>query len=724
VALLIALAGIGPPPLSAQSPTERLALGRFRDSLLDLDTLELRRFQRRLDRQVDQHPDSAGLRLRLGLAGLRLGERHADRDFGDALAALRAAVRRHPDWPAAWYALGLAQAARADWERRDMLALGSRVGTGSLESAAESERRAVESDPEFAPAAVALADLTLRLRDTSRLVPARAALRRAAAAPAGADVFLAWGRIERAAGEPDSALVAFDRYLDHGGDRALGLLELARTRLAGGRADGEQPYYEGAALDDSIAVRGYREDLVPIAADSDLARFDRATGTRRAEFLRRFWSDRDHEELRADGDRLREHYRRLLYARRHFALTVSRRYYGDADAYHSGSEELDDRGAIYVRHGEPAERLRPFVFGLMPNESWRYARADGDLLFHFSAGFDQRGGGDLYDYRLVESVLDLHGAGEAPVDQLLLSRQSLSPVYSRMLNWGPYGAAHSRARERGIGQASIAFGTTTDSYELQFARRLSAVADLVPVGRRGDEPLGHLVFAIAAPGIKGQEWEGGWRSQARIRLVVLDRDDHMVAQLDTTMSFGLSRPLGPGQYLVGRGELPLPAGTWSWRAALDQGEEAGAVLPRDTVTVPRPRSGSITLSGLALGVRAASARWLPDGASDTVYLTPFRLFPEGADLDLYYETAGASPGASYRHEITVERWDPERPDAKRRPVVSLAFDEQARESVVRSWRLLRLARLKPDDYIVEVRVTGADGRSEVRRRGIRMVKRS
>ena len=204
--------------------------------------------------------------------------------------------------------------------------------------------------------------------------------------------------------------------------------------------------------------------------------------------------------MRADGERIREHYRRLLHAQRSFSLTVSRRYYGLADAYRSESEELDDRGVIYVRHGEPVERLRPFVFGLMPNESWRYSRAEGDLLFHFSSGYDANGGGDLYDYRLVESVNDLRGAAEAPPDQLLLSRQSISPLYGRMLNWGAYGRARSRARERGIGQASIAIGTTTDSYELQFAQPLAAVADLVAVGTRPEGSLAHLVFALASPG--------------------------------------------------------------------------------------------------------------------------------------------------------------------------------------------------------------------------------
>ena len=336
----------------------------------------------------------------------------------------------------------------------------------------------------YAPAALTLAALALGLRDTAFFAGARDALRRADAAHSlpGADLLLPRGRLERAAGEADSATAVFARAgADSGSAASLARLELARTRFAIGAPGGDSAYYDGAATDDAAVVAAYRADLAPIASDSELARFDASGGGDRAAFLRRFWTDRDHVELRPDGERIREHYRRLLYARRHFALTIARRHYGDDDAYRSGSEELDDRGVIYVRHGEPVTRLKPFVFGLMPNETWRYGRADGDLLFHFSAGYDDRGGGDLYDYRLVESVLDLRGAGDAPKDQLLLSRQSLSPMYGRMLNWGPYGAAQARDRERGIGRASIDYGTSTDSYELQYARPLTAYADLVAV---------------------------------------------------------------------------------------------------------------------------------------------------------------------------------------------------------------------------------------------------
>jgi GWxTD domain-containing protein len=710
-------------PLASQSPSERLTIAIFSDSLRSTtDTAHLRERQRTLLAGIRRHADQALDRLRLGLVSLRLTELGATPDPRPAIKALVATTERQPTWPLAWHWLGLAEARRAAWERDNRLELGSRVGLKTLERAATRHRRALEADPSFAPAAEALANVTLELRDTSLLAEAAEALRRAAASPRSApEIFLALGRVERAAANPAAAAAAFERYLATGGSRGLGLLELARTRLAAGDSAAEGAYYEGATVEDSAAAQGYRADLAPVAADSELARFDKASGAERATYLRRFWTDRDRLEMRTPGERLREHYRRLLYARRHFALTVSRRYYGAADAYRSGSKEIDDRGVIYVRHGEPTERLRPFVFGLMPNESWRFDRAEGDLLFHFSSGWDSNGGGDLYDYRLVESVLDLRGAEDAPHDQLLLSRQQFSRLYGRMLNWGPYGAAKSRARERGIGRASIAIGTTTDSYELRFPETLGAVADVVAVGATDSgKTIGHLVFAIAEPGTAPERDGSGFRYTARVRAVASDQADRPVAQLDTTIVFRAAARLRPREYLIGRVELPLPPGRWSWRTALQLGDRLGVVLPRDSVRVSGSE-GRPALSDLALGVRGASARWEAT-PQDTVLLTPFEMFVEGSQVELYYEAVGAIGGASYRHEIAVFRVKDDRGEAERRPVVTLAFDEPVAGPILQSHRVLQLDRLKPGPYLVEVQLRAPGGTTVVRRREFRVVR--
>jgi GWxTD domain-containing protein len=700
-------------PLSSQTLVRQTHFEQVRDSLSRIsDTGALRLA---LKQVRDSHP------LRAGLIGLRLGELGADPDFSQAISSFRRAARREPRRPEPWYGLGLAEAGRSREEMQDPLLLGNRVGLGALERGADSHVRALAADPRFVSAALVLADLELSLLDTVRLKRARTVLRRAVGATPQSppSLLLAWGRVERAAGTLTAATHAFERYLAAGGSRAIGLLELARTQLALGLPHGDTAYYEGASLDDPEATAGYRADLELIAPDSSLREFDRLTGGHRAAFLHRFWTDRDHYDLRPEGERLREHYRRLVFARRHFPLTISRRFYGRLDAYRSGNVELDDRGIIYIRQGEPADRLRPFIFGAMPNESWRYARADGDLLFHFSAGYDANGGGDLYDYRLVQSVLDLRGAADAPRDQLILSRQSLSPMYSRMLNWGAFGSANERARERNIGAASITLGTTTDSHELQFRRRLSAVADLIAVGQHPKGSLAHLVFGIAAPGMVWHRTSDGVEYPVKVRLVALDRHNRAVATLDTSIAVRNAQPLTRREYVVGRVELPLPPGRWEYRAALEQGDSAGVLLTRRSVLVGHNRPYSLSLSGLALGSPARAVQWVTD-AGDTVLLAPAGLFRERSEIQIYYEVSGASRGSRYRHEISV-RPSRLRPISPRAPLVTVAFDEVARGSVIRSQRTVRLDRLKRGTYLVEVKVTGPDGRPQVRQRAIQLI---
>jgi GWxTD domain-containing protein len=708
----IALLGMHCLALRAQSSPPHSDITALYDSLSSIrDTSTLKSV-------LDRGPASD--LVRQGLVALRLAELGVHPDFDEAISFFRKATDRSPHDPAGWYGLGLADAGRSQWEMRDRLRLGSRVGLGRLERAAADHASALSVDPKYVPAALALARIELTLLELKRLQRARDLLRRtiAAVSPAPPDLLLAWGRIERAAGVLDSAQVAFERYLLASDRRPLALLELARTRLALGRTDGESAYYEGAALDDPEAVDGYRADLALIAPDSILSEFDGTHGQSRAAFLHRFWTDRDHLELRREGERLKEHYRRVLYARANFPLTISRRFYGRLDAFRSGSTELDDRGIIYVRQGEPTTRLRPFIFGAMPNESWRYARGDGDLLLHFSSGYDRFGGGDLYDYRLVESVLDLHGAADAPRDQLILSRQSLSPVYSRMLNWGTYGAANEEARERNIGATSIAVGTKTDSYELTFTHRLSAVADLLAIGRTADgHTRGHLVFGISAAGVAPHLASDGADYPVRARIVALDRYDRAVATEDTLLVIHQGRVLGENEYLVGRAEIGLPPGHWSYRVAFETGDSTGVVLPRDSVRVGTTDPRFLSLSDVALGTPGRSVAWRSD-VGDTVLMAPSALFHRGLDVGLYYEVTGAVRGENYRHTVTVFN---AKDRAGAAPLVSLFFDEAAAGEVIRSHRVVRLNRLKAGSYVVEVSVSGSDGSSQTRRRGIRLI---
>jgi hypothetical protein len=200
--------------------------------------------------------------------------------------------------------------------------------------------------------------------------------------------------------------------------------------------------------------------------------------------------------------------------------------------------------------------------------------------------------------------------------------------------------------------------------------------------------------------------------------VALDQHDRPVTGLDTIVVVRHRRVLGSGEFVVGRAELPLPRGTWRYRASLQQGDSVGVVLPRDSVTVADIYSGKLALSDIALGTRGRSVAWVTD-AADTVLLAPSSLFRKGVDVELYYETSGATQGQRYRHEITLLHHERAK---RRRPLVALSFEEEAADSVVRSHRSVRLERLKEGSYVVEVKVTAPDGSSRVRQRSLRLIK--
>src|SRR5919112_251782 len=131
---------------------------------------------------------------------------------------------------------------------------------------------------------------------------------------------LAHGHIEREAGNGRSALAAFDRFLQLGGDSAVGLLERARTLSLLRRAgEAQEAYFAAASRARSIAsVAHLRSDLAWIATREELARFDSTSQATRVSWLKAFWARKDALDARAPGERLAEHYRRLSYTMRHF----------------------------------------------------------------------------------------------------------------------------------------------------------------------------------------------------------------------------------------------------------------------------------------------------------------------------------------------------------------------------------------------------------------------
>ena len=368
---------------------------------------------------------------------------------------------------------------------------------------------------------------------------------------------------------------------------------------------------------------------------------------------------------------------------------------------------FDDRGIVYLRHGAPSKRVTPFVYGSTANESWRYDRADGQWFFHFCTQ------GDLRDYRLIESAVDISfsrcNTGGVQMDQLLMSRYDLSPMYTRIATWGRNASARLARDERNLGRASIAEGTTSDTHELRYARVLPVVVRPLVAGRRGDSSLVHIAFSVADL-LPPEEIPAPFVTMVplRLRFAAFDSTGAAVGRLDTTVV----RRVDPARPAASeRFALALPPGDWVYRMAVETVDSAGTLLERDTLRV-HDFTGHLELSDLLIG-RRGTAQWI-SSPIDTAYVDPAQQFTPRQPLELYYEVYGLAPGSTFRTRLEVRKKKTgllSKVFGGTPAAISFTFEEQQRGALVRARRTIDLDPLEPGVYIVAIEIVDGSDRT-------------
>lgn len=668
MAVLLLLAAL------AQSPADRASLESLRDSLgIVSDSTALHRLEATTIQVARARRDDPLVHLRLGFIGYRLGEVSKIKShYDDAAGEFEWAAELRPDWPYPWYGLGLAELAMGENSSIALENIRQMLGKDYLSKAAKAFARATEADPAFASAVVDLANTALTQRIRPRLEVALNAVRLAAAGPAGKhpDIQLVRGRIEREAGESDSALAAFNAYLTAGGDSGVGLLELARTQYYAGRpAQGSAAYFAGAhAATSAMALTMYRLDLSWVADSAELAAFDGLRDPEaRQQWLEQFWTRRDVVEARDSGERLAEHYRRWFYARRNFRLISRHRHYDITEVYRTKQAEFDDRGVIYMRHGEPDKRAQ-FICqgpadvngeGCATNESWLYRRSgESDLIFHFAAR------DDVQDFKLIESLADVLGfhravraasSSDPEVSALYQTRDEFGPLYSRVARI-QHAAGTELAQDRQQGRRNIQLGTTSDSYAQRFGEQLDVVSSEFVVGDSGGTGQRlHVVFAIPGERLDPQPGEGGGvRYPLQFRVLVSDSTDHVVASIDTVRVFGAHQALRNPSYLTGRLSVAVPAGDYRYRLLVKSLDGRAGDLVVSPLHVERLDTRAFAVSDIVVGREGSGLVWFSP-AGDTVRLNPLERFPTGSGVNVYYEVYGLATGAPYHTVVRLER---------------------------------------------------------------------
>lgn len=256
--------------------------------------------------------------------------------------------------------------------------------------------------------------------------------------------------------EADRALMAIPH--DQQAMRTPVLLARARIAFARNEREQGQRFVEEAIKDIESPLDAWflLEDYKYVLEPGELKQFALAASSEaHSRYFRGFWTKRDPDRTTPLNERLAEHYERLSVAERDYYFDGLRAEFNTPDVDVQAGElapridfpdaywlnhALDDRGLIYVRHGEPWDRAFDNEAD-RSNVSWRYYRNGRPVDFHF-----------------IVSDLAAH-------DNWRLVPTLPQNMKSRRAAWGfPYTGGWNPREVLHLHERNIAEGLTTDTH--------------------------------------------------------------------------------------------------------------------------------------------------------------------------------------------------------------------------------------------------------------------
>ena len=501
------------------------------------------------------------------------------------------------------------------------------------------------------------------------------------------------------------------------------LLARARVAYAQGYPKKAQAFVEEAIerIDSESGAALVFEDAKYVVSGEELAQY-RALETPEAyrAFFRAFWTKRDPTPARAVNVRLAEHYKRLLRAEKDYAYDGFRHWHVDPDQLselrlpetHELGDLFNDEGLIYLRHGEPDDRVVT-VGGpeTPPTLSWRYYAPAMD--FHFLTA------GPNNDWRLTPRL---------PVtEDVVEDREQWGGIYAHMASTmrrsGLPGRTSNSALEwEGFKNelidslrqdAALAFTTDRHTWEddiedLEMPYLLAAF--------RGEDGETELEIHYAIPLGVATEAAG-----ADVRRLTLEAG---YALHDTTWQ-PVKREVETKRVpassdrtsaLMDLFRLRVPPGLY--HVALHGHPEGTDLLGGDTLTyrVPNYAASSFALSDVLLAYHiepsADSSRFNRYGLN--ISSNPLQRYPRGQPVALYFEIYGLSAdGKGQAHYQLDYGLNPEKPGRTflglfgrgDRPALTLRTERESGETDPVEHAEIDVGNVDPGRYTLTVRVT-------------------
>jgi hypothetical protein len=433
----------------------------------------------------------------------------------------------------------------------------------------------------------------------------------------------AWSEIERF-----RSRVKEERYLSRLSYYS-GVVEAAR----GDARAGAGYYFNGIAFARSVEdLEPYYADLEPLLSAAELRAWEAADLEARKVLLLGWWNARDPLPLSDVNERWVEQQRRIRVARETYRWKKPIRKeklveLGATDlglpsiAIRLDGRPLDDRGAFFLRHGDPEDRADP---GTAECGFWHYDRDElpgGGFAVNFSDG--RRDGRGFWGNDCTFSTVPTTPRG----------LQHFAPGAGGLAPWDA-----PRVQNETRDQAAL--GLSTDSYAYELEDPIPLEADPASFSFfRHDTDLA-VYFSIPLTEIQVREQ----RTRYRKGLILYDAAWNEITRWTEETDAVLTRiPQDDGDatwYLVDLFRVRILPGTYRYALRVDDLQGNGVGVRKGTLRVPRYSATGLALSDLVLSAGIVESgrvnRFQRYGR--TILPLPPRRFPRDQPLYMYFET--------------------------------------------------------------------------------------
>jgi tetratricopeptide (TPR) repeat protein len=359
--------------------------------------------------QVERGEPRTRQELALGKAALERATTTGDwAAYQEAVRHFEEAALRDPALAEPWFGLALSRLALYESGANALFSPTQPMGVPNRAAWASNLRATLTRDPRHLGALTSIGHVLLPQGERDQPAWVRTALLRAESlGVVTPELTLIRGRLARSEKRYDEAAAAFREYASIGGDPSVAALEEARALAGTGDLDAAAERYEaGLAALTPDGLRLYRRDLALVAEADEWGGLDRLTPATARAWIDRFWLRRDAADVRIEGDRLREHLRRWIVANEFYRVVDPDRRLlfhepwapitpcvsnDSFNLLQTGARELadpldprrderilDDRGLMYLRHGDPLRIV--WTLGAADSDDRRAEAADREEL--------------------------------------------------------------------------------------------------------------------------------------------------------------------------------------------------------------------------------------------------------------------------------------------------------------------------------------------------------